>query len=309
MATEAANINYEVAQYPSNSNTKASSKNILKVKSFIQNRNIKKSSKIERTAWKNSLENSARRTLKLAALAGIALISINSCAPKGQTPSTGPATERIEYEESVSTSSEQLENMGYADFNKLPESTRIEHLGEYLSSDKKIAYTYLLDFLSDEGRGIVTLPDLSKNPTDYSPQDTLNNFTLGVWDASTQGDNIEDINKGKKILSLVISPDHQNFDSTLSLIGNGKGGVIDVYRQLPMDYDSKIFNTSFMGHTVGTGGGDVILGRSLDTGQDFIFLFTNLSTSDGKTVSMLTDSFNSTNTKAKEAIAKLPPKK
>lgn len=258
--------------------------------------------------WKDTLKSKTKKTVGVTALAGAVMIGGNACAQE-QIPKIETSITDIETAQPASLSSEQIEEMGSTSFNNLPEAARIEALGEYLSEDKKIAYNYLVDFLSETEKQIVKLPDLSKNPKDYTPQEVLNNFTLGVWDASIQGDTMDNIETGRKLLSIVINPEHRNFDTTLSLIGNGKGGVIDTYKQLPMNHESKISNTEFMGHNIGTNGGDVIMAESLETGDDYILLFTNLSTSDGQTVSMLTDSFNSTNPKAKEAIAKLPQTK
>ena len=94
-------------------------------------------------AWKNILEDPARRTLKLAILAGIALVSINSCAPKEQTLSVETAIEETESGVTSNLSTEQVKELESSVFISLPETVRIEALAGYLETDKIEANRFL----------------------------------------------------------------------------------------------------------------------------------------------------------------------
>ena len=80
-------------------------------------------------AWKNILEDPARRTLKLAILAGIALVSINSCAPKEQTLSVETAIEETESGVTSNLSTEQVKELESSVFISLPEHGENRGLG------------------------------------------------------------------------------------------------------------------------------------------------------------------------------------
>nr|WP_322002333.1 hypothetical protein [Rhodococcus qingshengii] len=256
-------------------------------------------------AWKNILEDPARRTLKLAILAGIALVSINSCAPKEQTLSVETAIEETESGVTSNLSTEQVKELESSVFISLPETVRIEALAGYLETDKIEANRFFGDYLNSEQKSIFFVPDPLKTPEKWRPQEVLNNYTLGIWDASVQGDQLKDIDNGRKLLSLVMDPGYKNFEITQAKVGNGLGGIVDVYRALPMDFDSKVSNMTFMGHDIGTAGGDIVLAESLNNNERIIFLFTNISTSSGKIVSILTDTYKPTDPRVDDELNKL----
>lgn len=254
--------------------------------------------------WKDTLKTKAKKTIGVTALAGAVMIGGNACAQE-QIPKIETSITDIETAQPASLSSEQIENLSSNTFIDLPETVRIDALADYLKTDKAEANSFFGDYLNENEESVFTAPDLSKSPEHYSPQEILNNYTLGIWDASVQGDSLEDVDRGRKLLSIVMDPSYKNFESTSAKIGNGKGGIIDVYSELPMDYDSKVSSTTFMGHEIGTAGGDIILGKSLSNNEKIIFLFTNLSTSNGKLVSVLTDTFKPSAPEVNDALNKL----
>lgn len=200
---------------------------------------------------------------------------------------------------------EALDSMSSDDFAKLDIDTRLNHLGGSLDEWRSDSLGIMQKYMDSEQSNLLNSA-LPQNKEQYSDQDILNSHAIDVFDASVQGDTYEDTEEGRKLLSTIIDPGHSNYSSLSRQIGNGKGGVLSIFKASEKDYP-RITNQNFMSETIGSDGAEIIRNYNTQDGKEYLSLFELVKTSEGKESWVLKKSYNPNDPAVNTAISNISP--
>lgn len=201
----------------------------------------------------------------------------------------------------------EMMRMNGEDFAKLDLNSRIEFKGAELAKDKPAAYAIFSEYFTPDERKVMYLPPDRLT----TAQDYLNDYSTGLYLSAIQPPTPEGAENGKKLWSIVASPDSPDFEVINGMIGNSPG-VASVYRALDTPFDGDLTGqTEFMGHPLnGLGGylayGEFVSENSETKGDRQYMLFVNYPGPDGKPVSHMTDIFSGGERGFIQEIASLP---
>lgn len=237
------------------------------------------------------------RLVSEVTLASLVIAGGVACGTENGTETKTPEITEVAPE----INSETMDAMGYQSFTTLETASRADHYAQLFDEQKDKAWSIMRKYMTP------TQDALVKNnfPTDkaaYTDQDILNRYAIDTFDASVQGSDPEDINKGRKMHSVIMDPSNPNFTRTVELIGNGQGGVINVMQSTGPDYP-RIKNTTFRGHAIGENGAEIIYAQNINDGTAGYALFTLIETPEGATVWQHTDQFATTDMSIQHDIA------
>ncbi|MDI9960738.1 MULTISPECIES: hypothetical protein [unclassified Rhodococcus (in: high G+C Gram-positive bacteria)] len=193
-----------------------------------------------------------------------------------------------------------LEAMDSSEFRSLDANVRINHLARTLDGWRADTLAIMRKYMSPEQAALVDA-QLPSNKSDYSDQDILNAYAIDVFDASVQGDTVKDNEEGRKLLSVVVDPDHPNYATLSAQIGNGKGGILSVFKASENSYP-RIVSEKFMDLNVGSGGAAIIRNTGVQDGKEYLSLFELLRSSDGAQSWILKASYRPNDPAVAEAI-------
>lgn len=200
----------------------------------------------------------------------------------------------------IEYTSEALDNMSLTNFRELDTHTRVDHFAGKLDEWSADSLAFMQKHLSPEQARLVNQP-LPEDKSSYTDQDILNSYSINLYDASAQGSSAQEIERGRKLLSVILDPQNSGFDKLANRIGNGQGGIISVYEASPIDYP-RIKNQSFMGENIGDAGAEVILGRGVEDGKAFLSLYELQKTDNGNDVWSLKTAYDPSDPKVRSAI-------
>lgn len=252
----------------------------------------------ETTPPQESRHNKKRvaRLVSEVALASLGVIGGVACGTDNGTETK--ATETIYTVPEIN--SKTMDTMSYQSFAALDTATRVDHMAPVIDQYSTDTWKIMKDFLSPAQLAVVS-GNLPSNKEDYTDQDILSRFAIDNFYASVQGDTSDDIDRGRKIQSVIMDPNNPNFNHSVDLIGNGQGGVKVVWKAVGNDYP-RLQNTSFRGHQIGDAGAEIIHMQDVRTGEEGYALFTLFSTSDGASVWQHTDQFATTDMNIRHEI-------
>lgn len=200
--------------------------------------------------------------------------------------------------------SDALDAMSLQEFRVLDSSIRVGHYAGKLDEWSTDSLAFMQKHLSPEQARLVNRP-LPQDKSSYTDQDILNSYSINLYDASAQGNSAQEIERGRKLLSVILDPQNSGFDKLANRIGNGQGGIISVYEASPIDYP-RIKNQSFMGENIGEAGAEVILGRGVEDGKAFLSLYELQKTDNGNDVWSLKTAYDPSDPNVRAAIEALP---
>ncbi|TLG04259.1 hypothetical protein FEK35_20740 [Nocardia cyriacigeorgica] len=190
-------------------------------------------------------------------------------------------------------------------FWELDVVARLTLRGEELVKDKPEAYKIYQKYLRPDERQVMSFPDVNNLPN-WSAQDYLNNYSIGLYLASIQEPTQEGINDGRKLFSIVADPRSPGFKKTSELIGNNPG-VSNVYRAIPAGFKGDLGGrTEFMGHAISGLGGYLAYGEYVANGNRQYMLFVNLPGPSGTKHSLLMDIYTGNEPGFQSSVAALP---
>jgi hypothetical protein len=204
----------------------------------------------------------------------------------------------------VEFTSDALDAMSLQEFRVLDSSIRVGHYAGKLDEWSTDSLAFMQKHLSPEQARLVNQP-LPQDKSSYTDQNILNSYSINLYDASAQGNSAQEIERGRKLLSVILDPQNSGFDKLANRIGNGQGGIISVYEASPIDYP-RIKNQSFMGENIGEAGAEVILGRGVEDGKDFLSLYELQKTENGNDVWSLKTAYDPSDPNVRAAIEALP---
>ncbi|MCZ4544933.1 hypothetical protein [Rhodococcus qingshengii] len=204
----------------------------------------------------------------------------------------------------VEFTSDALDAMSLQEFRVLDSSIRVGHYAGKLDEWSADSLAFMQKHLSPEQARLVNQP-LPEDKSSYTDQDILNSYSINLYDASAQGNSAQEIERGRKLLSVILDPQNSGFDKLANRIGNGQGGIISVYEASPIDYP-RITNQSFMGENIGEAGAEVILGRGVEDGKAFLSLYELQKTDNGDDVWSLKTAYDPSDPNVRAAIEALP---
>ncbi|MDI9960737.1 MULTISPECIES: hypothetical protein [unclassified Rhodococcus (in: high G+C Gram-positive bacteria)] len=204
----------------------------------------------------------------------------------------------------VEFTSDALDAMSLQDFRVLDSSIRVGRYAGKLDEWSTDSLAFMQKHLSPEQARLVNQP-LPEDKSSYTDQDILNSYSINLYDASAQGNSAQEIERGRKLLSVILDPQNSGFDKLANRIGNGQGGIISVYEASSINYP-RIKNQSFMGEIIGESGAEIILGRGVEDGKAFLSLYELRKTDNGNDVWLLKTAYDPSDPKVRAAIEALP---
>jgi hypothetical protein len=233
---------------------------------------------------KNIAENASGVTIDEEGVADAPGVNLDNNTVTVETPV--PA---IEYTQ------EELEAMSSESFASVDIVPRLDFYGPRIDEWRDAAYTGVLYDLLDSNERQIVNNNLPADKSQYTPQDILNAYAIDVADASSQNTGTpKDIQEGRKIQSVIMSPEHPGFERVIEKIGNGQGTIVSV-NSVVREYP-RLTNVTFRGHSIGDNGAELIRYKSLASGEEGYGLFTLLETPSGNTIWQFTDQYEGNDT-------------
>lgn len=193
-----------------------------------------------------------------------------------------------------------VDALSYVGFSTLENEVRVQRYAAELDAKKDKALEIMRQAMTPEQNALIT-NDFPKNKAAYSDQEILNRYAIDTYDASIQGAGEDGQKEGRKMQSVIMSPDNPNFSAMIEKI-TGDNGLISVLKATGPDY-SRLRNTTLRGHEIGENGAEVIYARNTYTGQEGYSLFTLVEAPNGDTIWQHTDQFATTDMSIQYDIA------
>lgn len=153
-------------------------------------------------------------------------------------------------------------------YAQLDTAPRINHYVGRIDEWRAGAWDVMQPFLTPAEAAVID-NNLPSDKRTYSPQQILNAYAIDVFDASSQGDTSKKIDEGRKMLSVVMSPDNPNFDELRAMIGNGQGAIKTVERAVAPDFPL-LRNVIFRGYSIGEAGARIIRAEDISSSKHAI---------------------------------------
>ena len=239
------------------------------------------------------LRPSSTTALALLAATAVVLSGCTTQSPEqqptgAQQASAAEDTSNVQTDTSGSNySKDVLDTISPRDFADLDVTTRLDWGLDELLKYRADARGIVLKYSDDKQTKAV-------NDTSSKEQVILNNYAIDLACASAQEQGLEGTDRGMKLLSIVMSPDNQNFDATLSRTAE-VGTIINVYRARPDLKYRTIANEQVMDEEIGPNGAEVIRATRLNDDEEVTLLFQKYISSDGKEAYMMTNNYNTYN--------------
>lgn len=190
---------------------------------------------------------------------------------------------------------DQMDPKEYA--KKVPERSRVQdvagNLYKYMPGSWDIMKQ---DNLNANERAVMSMPDLNAPRSEWTDQDYLNYYSIALGLISNQGSQQQQIAEGQRALSVVMSPQNNNFDSTMQSIATSNG-IRNVFKAESSAYTGIELRpgTSIGEHTVTGEGGRLVLSTFVsqeNSDKPSYMLFVNRSDQQGRIVSILAEVYS-----------------
>ncbi|WP_196248314.1 hypothetical protein [Rhodococcus erythropolis] len=192
--------------------------------------------------------------------------------------------------------SKEYDMMPPTEYATLSDKVRVEDSAKNINTYLPSAFSTLQSngSLSAKERALVSLPNLNAPRSQWSDQDYYNNYTLGVWLASTQGQDQASIDEGQRALTVVLDPNNDGFIKASEMISS-VSAIKNIYEAQPFEFSNQELKpgTSIGGISIDGSGGRLVKGESLSSGEVKYHLFVNRTDSNGNVVSTLIRSYSS----------------
>lgn len=192
--------------------------------------------------------------------------------------------------------SEEYDMMPPAEYATLSDKVRVEDSAKNINTYLPSAFSILQSngSLSAKERALVSLPNLNAPRSQWADQDYYNNYTLGVWLASTQGQDQASIDEGQRALTVVLDPNNDGFIKASEMISS-VSAIKNIYEAQPFEFSNQELKpgTSIGDISIDGSGGRLVKGESLSSGEVKYHLFVNRTDSNGNVVSTLIRSYSS----------------
>lgn len=191
--------------------------------------------------------------------------------------------------------SDEYDLMDPMEFKDLPDRTRVADVASKLHTHMPAAFDILWQDAGPEERKVLSMPDLDKPRAQWSDQDYVNYYSIGLELVSTQGDKKSQIDEGRRAMTVVMGNRHSDLISTMNNIGTA-GGIRNVFAAQPSEFSGKelIAGTEIDDYRITGEGGRIVIADFLsqeDGPQTLAMLFVNRSDDNGNIVSMLAETF------------------
>ncbi|BDQ20061.1 hypothetical protein RQN9TF_12685 [Rhodococcus qingshengii] len=191
--------------------------------------------------------------------------------------------------------SEEYDMMPPSVYKDLDQKIRIEDTAENLNKYLPDAWESLQGYLTSEEASILSIPNTNLPRNNWSDQDYLNNYTISLYLVSAQGNTQEQINEGRRALSVVIDPSNSGFSTTTEMIGQ-VNSIKNVYEALPSEYTDRELEDGTLISSNGrveANGGRIVKARDVNTDEINYMVFVNHNNSKGDIVSPLEGMYSS----------------
>ncbi|QEX10955.1 hypothetical protein F6X56_15130 [Rhodococcus erythropolis] len=191
--------------------------------------------------------------------------------------------------------SEEYDMIPPSVYKDLDQKIRIEDTAENLNKYLPDAWKSLQGYLTPEEASILSLPNTNLTRGNWSDQDYLNNYTISLYLVSAQGNTQEQINEGRRALSVVIDPSNPGFSTTTEMIGQ-VNSIKNVYEALPSEYTDRELEDGTLISSNGrveANGGRIVKARDVNTDEINYMVFVNHNNSKGDIVSPLEGMYGS----------------
>lgn len=191
--------------------------------------------------------------------------------------------------------SEEYDMMPPSVYKDLDQKIRIEDTAENLNKYLPDAWESLQGYLTSEEASILSIPNTNLPRNNWSDQDYLNNYTISLYLVSAQGNTQEQINEGRRALSVVIDPSNSGFSTTTEMIGQ-VNSIKNVYEALPSEYTDRELEDGTLISSNGrveANGGRIVKVRDVNTDEINYMVFVNHNNSKGDIVSPLEGMYSS----------------
>lgn len=179
---------------------------------------------------------------------------------------------------------EELDEMAPSAFAQLDVTTRLDYSVERLLETREQA----IDVIMQQGTPAQAAA-VSDNST--KEQKILNDYAADVLSSGSQGQDLASVNKGMKLLSIVISPDNPNFANVVDDIADDEN-MLSVY-QANEDYKYQtIKDAQFMDREIGPNGAEIIRVTNVESGEETVMLFEKAVSSKGDEAYIYTGNYN-----------------
>ncbi|WP_027494180.1 hypothetical protein [Rhodococcus sp. JG-3] len=188
----------------------------------------------------------------------------------------------------VEITEDSMNKMSSQAFSELPDSVRLDHYGPRIDEWRADAYSYLIPAVGSREKEFFN-NDLPEDKSEYTPQQIANQVAIDLYDASSQdGKTDESKEEGRKMLSVIMSPQNAEFSESISII-NGPNAI----RMVNEVHDTypRLKNVTFRGRPIGPDGAELMVLESNSEGRKYFGLYQLLTTPNGNSIWQFTDTF------------------